>query len=369
MQGKIKVLHIIPNLGQGGAERQLIELLNENNTHEVCQLLQKGYYDKYLSDKGTIIYNLNMKRKLPDIRAFYKLNSIISISKPDIIHCWMYHSCLLEVLLRKLGRNRNIPVIWGLRCSNMDVKYYSLQLKLIIKACSYFSSKPNIIINNSYEGKNIHDKLGFTKNSIVIPNGIDTKKFSPNKKNRSNFRKYYSISNDTKVLLSVARVDPMKDHQTLLKAFSKIRLLVPNVLLILAGLGTEKFAQEKKVLALGAYKNIHEVYNASDIIISSSAFGEGFSNALGEGMASGLVPIATDVGDAKKIIADIGKIISIRNHNEMCEAIKDVINYNDIDLLNIKNNARGRIKKYYSKEKMVNNYNHIYESILTDVGK
>jgi len=369
LQSKIKVLHIIPNLGQGGAERQLLALLNENNTHEVCQLLPKGYYDKYLSDKGTIIYTLNMKRKVPDIRAFYKLNSIISISKPDIIHCWMYHSCLLEVLLRKLGRNRKIPVIWGLRCSNMDVKYYSLQLKVIIKACSYFSSRPNIIINNSYEGKNLHDKLGFSKNSIVIPNGIDTKKFSPNIKNRSYFRKYYSISNATKVLLCVARVDPMKDHQTLLKAFSEIRLLVPNVLLILAGLGTEKFAKEKKVLALGAYKNIHEVYNAADIIISSSAFGEGFSNALGEGMASGLVPISTDVGDAKKIIADTGKIISIRNHNEMCEAIKDVINYNNIDFLTYKNNARGRIKKYYSKEKMINNYNHIYESILTYAGK
>ena len=86
-------------------------------------------------------------------------------------------------------------------------------------------------------------------------------------------------------------------------------------------------------------------------------------------MASGLVPISTEVGDARKIIGDTGKIIPIRSHNEMCEAIKDVINYNDIDLLNIKNNARSRIKKYYSKEKMVNNYNHIYKSILTDVGK
>ena len=369
MLSKIKVLHIIPNLGQGGAERQLVALLDANNIHEVCQLLPKGYYDEYINSKEIKNYNLNMKRKVPDIRVFFKLNNIINISKPDIIHCWMYHSCLLEGLLRKFGKNKNIPVIWGLRCSNMDVQYYSRQLNIIIKLCSYFSSKANSIINNSYEGKKIHDKLGFAKSSTVIPNGIDIRKFSPNKKNRSTFRKSYNISNATKVLLCVARVDPMKDHETLLKAFSKIRLLIPDVLLILAGLGTEKYINVEKVLTLSAYKNIHEVYNASDIIISSSAFGEGFSNALGEGMACGLIPISTDVGDARKIIADTGKIITIRNHAKMYKAIVDIINYNDIDLLNNKKNARDRIIKNYSKEKMLNSYDHLYKSVLTNIGK
>ena len=243
---KIKVLHIIPNLGQGGAERQLVELLEENKSHEVCQLLTTGYYDDYLSNKGTKIYSLNMKRKIPDIRAFYRLNKIISISKPQIIHCWMYHSCLLETLLRKITNNKNIPLVWGLRCSNMDINYYSFQLNFIIKACKHFSNTPNMIINNSYEGKNIHDKLGFNNNSIVIPNGINIKKFSPNKRSRKIFRKRFGISNKTKVLLCVARVDPMKDHRTLLSAFNKIKVLFSDVLLILAGLGTEKFSNEKK---------------------------------------------------------------------------------------------------------------------------
>ena len=144
MSDKTKVLHIITNLGQGGAERQLLELLNENSSHEVCQLLTKGYYEQYLRDKGTKIYNLNMRRKIPDLRAFYKLNKVISISKPQIIHCWMYHSCLLETLLRKFSKNKDIPIVWGLRCSNMDIKQYSFQLNLIIKACSFFSDKPDI---------------------------------------------------------------------------------------------------------------------------------------------------------------------------------------------------------------------------------
>ena len=219
MNKEIKVLHIIPNLALGGAERQLIEILSENKEHEVCLLLSDSETQKYKNVNNNI-HSLNMKRKIPDIRAFYRLNKIINIINPQIIHCWMYHSCLIEVIVRKFIKNNNIPVIWGLRCSNMDVKYYSMQFNLIIKACKYFSAIPSLIINNSHQGKIIHDKIGFTNKSIVLSNGIDTKKFSPRKEYRNSFRKFYNIEENVKVLLCVARYDAMKDHLTLIEAFS-----------------------------------------------------------------------------------------------------------------------------------------------------
>lgn len=368
MKNDVKVLHIIANLGQGGAERQLLELLASNRNHEVCQLVPNGYYESYLKNQGTKIYNLNMKRKIPDIRAFYKLNKIFSTSKPAIIHCWMYHSCLIEVILRILGFNKDIPVVWGLRCSNMDLKYYSFQLNFVIKACRYLSNNINCIINNSFAGKKFHDNLGFNKKSVVIPNGIDINKFFPRDNDKSDFRKIFNIPINTKVLLSVARVDPMKDHETLLLAFRKIKLLFPDVVLILAGSGTEKFLDEEKVIALGTTKNIEQVYRAADIIISSSAFGEGFSNAIGEGMASGLIPISTDVGDAKEIIGKTGIVIPVKDKKKMYKAIYEVLNYSD-ELLNIKKNeSRLKIIELYSKEKMVLSYKHMYNNILPSDG-
>ncbi len=86
-------------------------------------------------------------------------------------------------------------------------------------------------------------------------------------------------------------------------------------------------------------------------------------------MASGLVPVSTDVGDARRIIANTGKIIPIRDDNKMYKAIKDIINYNDKDLSNKKNDARSRIIENYSKAKMVVNYNNIYKSVLIGLGK
>ena len=51
MTSNIKVLHIISSLGQGGAERQLVEILKEEKSHFVCQLLPNNFYTKELSTK------------------------------------------------------------------------------------------------------------------------------------------------------------------------------------------------------------------------------------------------------------------------------------------------------------------------------
>ena len=361
MKKNYRVLHIIPSLAQGGAERQLLELVSENNSHNICQLLPEKN-NLYITDKP--IYSLNMKRKTPDLGVFYRLYKIINEIKPDIIHSWMYHSCLIETLLRIIIKNKNVPLVWGLRCSDMDIKYYSRQLRFIIKSCRFFSYRPDLIVHNSYQGKKIHDALGFNKKNIVISNGIDTEKYSPNKTYRNNFRNKYKISDRTKVLLCVSRFDPMKDHKTLLESFKKIKTVCPHVVLVLAGSGTEKFSNMDNIIALGAYNGINEVYAGSDIIVSSSAFGEGFSNALGEGMASGLIPIATNVGDSKFIIEKLGRLVEPRNPNKLAHAILEVLHLSENDFLSYKNKVRMRILESFSKNIMLSNYNKVYKDIM-----
>ena len=76
MKKEIKVLHIIPNLGQGGAERQLVELISDNKSHQICQLLPINKYDFNTHLERGSINTLNMKRKMPDIRVFYKLHNV-----------------------------------------------------------------------------------------------------------------------------------------------------------------------------------------------------------------------------------------------------------------------------------------------------
>ena len=82
---------------------------------------------------------------------------------------------------------------------------------------------------------------------IIIPNGIDTDRFRPDPEARARLRQALGIAREANVVVHVARVDPMKDHATLLSAMER----VPNATLLLVGKGTERLAAPPRVLGLG----------------------------------------------------------------------------------------------------------------------
>lgn len=358
------MLHIISSLEQGGAERQLLELVKANSSHAICQLFSGNFYEEEIKNNKIKLFDLNFKKNILTIFSILKLYKIIKNYNPEVINTWMYHSSILEIVLRKILFKNKIPLIWGLRCSNMDMSNYSILLKLVINLCKYFSSSPNIIINNSNAGLNFHRDIGFKGKNIVIHNGIDISKFSLNNTFRKDFRNKYNINSKTKVLLCVARVDPMKDHKSLLEAFAKIKIKFPSTILILAGFGTDRIKDKNGLITLGSHKNINYVYSACDIIISCSAFGEGFSNALAEGMASELIPIATDVGDSSHIVGDVGKIISPNSSKELYEAIRETLKLSEIIFKKKKKLAKKRIIENFPKHKMIDAYNKEYNKLL-----
>ena len=169
--------------------------------------------------------------------------------------------------------------------------------------------------------------------------------------------------------MCAARVDPMKDHDTLIKAFNIVRNSHSNAYLLLAGEGTQRFKNIDGIIGLGPHEKINEIYSASDFIVSSSAFGEGFSNALGEGMANGLIPISTNVGDAKFIIDNIGKLVDTKNHKLLADSLLWCLKLNKNEYKKRSLKAKNRIRNYFSTEVMLKNYSNIYNKIFIDMKK
>ena len=64
MKKKIKVLHVIASLGNGGAERQLIELLKYNRNHSVLLLTDSDMYKDTLNELGIKYWEMKVKNKL-----------------------------------------------------------------------------------------------------------------------------------------------------------------------------------------------------------------------------------------------------------------------------------------------------------------
>ena len=78
----------------------------------------------------------------------------------------------------------------------------------------------------------------------VIPNGIDTDKFFPDKRLGASIRQKLGVTDDTPLVLYAARVDPMKGHQTVIS----VAKLCPDIQFIFAGKGTEILDVPKNVL-------------------------------------------------------------------------------------------------------------------------
>ncbi len=361
MKQNIKVLHVIASLGNGGAERQLIEILKHNRNHGVLLLSAADVYKETLDKLKIQYWEMGVKNKLLIFFKIFFFRKVIRNYKPDIVQSWMYNACLFSVFC-KLINLYDRPLIWNIRCSNMVTEHYSFSLKFIIYGCVFLSKNVDKIIYNSYAGKDYHKKIGFNQNSEkVIYNGIDSKKFNSIVRLRKELRKKYNIAKDDLVFICVARVDPMKNYNNLLKAYKGLKNASNNeIKLVLVGKGTDKLDLPCNCIALGMKKNIEEYYNIADIIIVPSAFGEGFSNVLVEGMLTNLLPVATDVGDSKKIIGSTGFIMRGHNEEDLKKELTKIIKIKNTLIKSMGRKSRNRAHKLFSVEKMICSYDNIF---------
>jgi glycosyltransferase involved in cell wall biosynthesis len=95
------------------------------------------------------------------------------------------------------------------------------------------------------------------------------------------------------------------------------------------------------------------VYNALDLLVSSSAFGEGFSNVIGEAMACGVPCVATDVGDAREILGDSGKVVPPSDPEALATGIMAMLGRLRSEGTNLAARVRQRIAQNFSVEMFV----------------
>jgi glycosyltransferase involved in cell wall biosynthesis len=319
-----KILHVITDLNVGGAETMLTRLVTAQpslaDETMVVSLLADGVLTPILNDAGIKVIELDFSKPIGVGRGLARLAGAIRKYRPDIVQGWMYHGDLAAWLALALSAQRTrTRLIWGIRCSDLDFRRYSRQLRLIVQACAFLSGRPDVVTANSEAGMRFHRALGYRpRRAEILPNGIDTDTFKPDADARASVRRELGIVEDAILLAHVARVDPMKDHPSFLAAMTAL----PDIQALLVGLGTDHLPTAPNLHLLGRRADVARLFAAADFVVSSSAFGEGFSNVLAEGMACGLPAIATDVGDALLIVGDTGLIVPPRNPGALAEAIR-----------------------------------------------
>jgi len=355
---KKKVLHIINNLGSGGAESMLLHFLQHAVSNEYFEfkiLLLENNQISYDIPDNVIIDNLPFQTGRFSIKRIVYLFKYLKNNNFDIIHTHLFPT-QYYVALMKLFFKKTKFITTEHNTTNTRRKFYITRVldKLVYKQYDriiFISKGVKKQFTKDYQIKNC-------KKGIVLNNGIPLEKFYNRNKKK--------IDPNNIKLIMVARFDVQKDHETLLKA---LQLLPSNYTLSLVGEGpgmnrikdlAKTLKIEPRISFLGFRKDIPKLYKKHDIFILSSNW-EGFGLVAIEAMAAGLPVIASDVPGLKEIVKDAGIIFTPKDFKSLAENILNVSN-NQVLYDNLRKKGLDKAKQYDIKslvEKTLNLYNSV----------
>ena len=201
-----------------------------------------------------------------------------------------------------------------------------------------------------------------------IYNGVDVEKYRQGN-GRDRIRVEIGLAADIPLVGVVGRLDPIKDHPTLFRAFEAVRTVLPEACLLVVGDGPERKCLENQagdgVIFLGNRSDAPEILRALDLFVLPS-LNEGISNTILEAMATGIPVVATRVGGNPEIAEEerTGILVKPGDSQSMAEAIVRYLQYPD---LRTRHGEAGRqsVLKRFSIQAMVRSYEAVYRRVAS----
>lgn len=365
-----KVTHIITGLGKGGAETMLYQVIkfrtDQSLEYKVISLGGASFYENMIRDLETPVEVCPIKKK--PFSAMYHI--VKSVKGSDVLCCWMMHANLVGFLAAKLADVRH--VIWCVRHSNTGGKFLKTRTVWIDSICARLSSKVDAVAYNGNRSRNAYENLGFCKEKgLVLDNGCDCEEYAPNYEARGILLEELGISADKKVILSVAKNEPIKDIPTFIRAFAIFHKRCPDTVAVMCGNRIEENEQmlglcrevrlkpHEDIFFLGLRHDVPLLLAACDIYVLHSA-GEAFPNTLLQAMSSSCLCIATNVGDTRRIMENDRFIITPQAPEELAMKMEEIAAMSNEEQSVVKTGNRRRVQECFDIRDIVRKYEEIY---------
>ena len=256
----------------------------------------------------------------------FQFRKLIRTLKPDIIHA---HYIMRATLLGAVsGFHPFVVTVWG-----SDILIAPKESKISRYIAKYVLRKADLITCDGENVKKAMIKLGVNSSKIkIIYFGVDTEKFIRGPKDEE-LKNKLEIS-DSPIIISLRRLEPLYDVETLIRCIPFVFKEVPQAKFIIAGKGSEETKLKALAKSLKILESIRFVgwiphnelpqYIASaDIYVSTALSDAGLAVSTAEAMASELPVIITDFGDNRKWVKDgiNGFIIPLRDPEVLAQKI------------------------------------------------
>jgi glycosyltransferase involved in cell wall biosynthesis len=322
------ILQVVHSLAVGGTERVVCKLAEAFNDGEfqtsVCCLDELGEFGKNLKDRGVPVHVLGRKPGF-DWSLISRLRELYLNTGVDLVHAHQYtpyfygataalRSGLIPVIFTEHGRH------WPDR---LRIKRAIFNQVLRATTCAYTA-----VSEFSRDCLVRYEKMPSGRIRVIY-NGIDLNGKADLIDNRRHIRSELGLKDGALVVLSVGRLDPIKDFGTLIQAFPAVLDRVPHASLWIAGDGdprykneivrlTERLGLSAKVRFLGNRDDVNALLVASDLFALCSIT-EATSMTILEAMAASRAVVATKTGGNPEIVVDgetgllasVGDVVSV----------------------------------------------------------
>ena len=343
-----KIIFYINSINYGGAERVMVNLANEfsKRNYKLCFVTTVRDKEEYFLDKKIERLNLEevqskktfVKR---NISRTIKLRKILKEKRPDIIISFLAEPNFRAIMATRFLGIKNLISIRNDPRKEYSNRAYRAMAKLLYPLTSgcVFQTEDA----RKYFPKSIQAK------STIILNPIEDKFYK---------EKYLGERKD---IVSVGRLEPQKNQELLIEAFSKIADDFPSVNLKIYGQGSKLIDLKKlsldlglkgRVIFMGTRDNIQEEIKDAKLFVLSSDY-EGLPNALMEAMALGIPVVSTDCpcGGPKMLIEDgvNGLLLKTKDLEGLSMAMRKVLKDHNL-ATTLSKNASLRAREFQSKK-------------------
>lgn len=374
----MKIVHFISAIDKsGGGTTAYMKLLAEElNKFDIVQSLFTGFSKQPVEIEGVSIHFFEFRGITP-----FQLGRVQKISKkfsefldreePDIVHIngiWLYQNYLFQREAQKLGIKVVLsphgmlePYIMNRNSLKKKIALALFQNKAIQNA-NYLHATAQSELDNI-------EKLGYRKQSIIIPNGI--------KVDNIELKSDFDSSNRKRNFLFLSRVHPKKGIDLLIEAVAQLEDK-GNINITIAGNGEKDYVDELKVLSerykvASIFNFVGPVYGEAkwDLFRNADVFilpthSENFGIVVAESLLVG-VPVITTYGTPWKELntQNCGWWINLSVDN-LTETLQEVNNTSDQNLKDMGLNGRKLIVENYSIAAVANSMMEFYNSICNE---
>lgn len=373
----MKIVILARALEYGGAERQLVELAKGLHAaaHEVgvIAFYPRGPLEQILRSSGVAVRSVGKRGRWDIVGFAFRLAKHLRAARPEILHGYLGGPNLVAAMMLPLLSGCSL--VWGVRTADVDTRHYDWLHRLVYRLEAWLSCFCDLVIVNSQAGRRHAIAKGFpAERTVVIPNGIDVKVFCPNDSGGQRMRQQWGLLPGDVAIGFVARLDPLKDHDTFFRAAALLVERRPNAAFVCVGDGPETYRERLRArtqeLGIAAHvvwesgrSDIWDIYNAFNIACSASVT-EGFPNAVAEAMACGVPCVVTDAGDSALIVGDTGVVVPCGDPQALANGMEHQLRRLEAEGSSLRESVRERVVANFRAERLVEQTMETLQTLL-----